>query len=65
VIQDEGDGFDTTQLPDASNPESFRDGVGRGLVLIQAFMDDVNYDDSGRKLAMAKHRLNAPATTPK
>ena len=64
-IHDEGDGFDTTQLPEASNPESFRDGVGRGLVLIQAFMDEVNYDDSGRKLEMAKFRLNAPATTPK
>lgn len=64
-VKDEGDGFDTTNLPEASNPESFRDGVGRGLVLIQAFMDEVNYEDSGRSLGMSKFRLNAPATTPK
>ncbi|QEG21284.1 ATP-binding response regulator [Mariniblastus fucicola] len=65
TIRDEGDGFDTSQLPDASNPESFRDGIGRGLVLIQAFMDEVNFSDSGRLLEMSKFRLNAPATTPK
>ncbi len=64
-IRDEGEGFDTSQLPDASNPDSFRDGVGRGLVLIQAFMDEVNYEDSGRKLEMAKFRVNAPATNPR
>ena len=64
-LKDDGDGFDTSQLPDASDPESFRDGVGRGLVLIQAFMDEVNYENSGRSLEMAKYRLNAPATTPK
>ena len=64
-IRDEGDGFDTSQLPAASDPESFRDGVGRGLVLIQAFMDEVNYNDSGRSLEMSKFRHNTPAVTPK
>ena len=64
-IRDEGDGFDTTQLPEASNPESFRDGIGRGLVLIQAFMDDITFSDSGRQLEIAKHRINTTAATPK
>ncbi len=64
-LRDEGEGFDISQLPDASNPDSFRDGIGRGLVLIQAFMDEVNYQDSGRKLEMKKFRLNAPATNPR
>lgn len=64
-IRDEGEGFNTDQLPDASNPESFRDGIGRGLVLIQAFMDEVNFSDQGRQLEMAKLRACAAATTPK
>lgn len=64
-IRDEGDGFDTTQLPDASDPESFRDGIGRGLVLMQAFMDEVQFSDSGRHVEMSKFRLGKPAATPK
>ena len=54
-IRDQGDGFDTASLPDASQADSFRDGTGRGLVLIQAFMDEVNFTDSGRQLSMTKH----------
>jgi len=64
-IRDEGEGFDTEQLPEASNPESFRDGIGRGLVLIQAFMDDVSFSDGGRQLAMSKHRMGTAAAMPK
>jgi len=64
-IRDQGNGFNTDELPDASNPDSFRDGIGRGLVLIQAFMDDVNFSDSGRVIEMSKNRLNAAAPTPR
>jgi len=65
-MRDEGDGFDTSKLPDASNPDSFCDGIGRGLVLIQAFMDDVTFSDSGRQLEMAKFPVGASrAATPK
>ena len=69
TIRDQGEGFDTSQLPNASDPESFRDGIGRGLVLIQAFMDEVNFSDSGRQLDMCKFAAGAAkitkATTPK
>jgi CheY-like chemotaxis protein len=64
-IQDEGDGFDTASVPEASDPESFRDGVGRGLVLIQAFMDEVTFSDSGKHLQMAMNLQNVAATSPK
>ena len=64
-IKDEGDGFDIANLPEASDPESFRDGIGRGLVLIQAFMDEVTFGDSGRQLEMAKLRHGAAAANPK
>ena len=65
-IRDEGEGFETSNLPEASDPESFRDGIGRGLVLIQAFMDDVNFSDSGRQLEMAKLPAGtATASNPK
>ena len=65
MIRDEGDGFDIGQLPDASDPESFRDGIGRGLVLMQAFMDEVQFSESGRQVEMSKFRLGKPAASPK
>ena len=60
-IRDEGQGFDTATLPDTSDPDSFRDGIGRGLVLIQAFMDEVSFNDSGRELTMLKYPALAAA----
>ena len=61
TIRDEGPGFDTSQVPSASDPASFRDGSGRGLVLIKAFMDEVEFDSSGREIRMTKMRSESPA----
>lgn len=61
TIRDEGPGFDTSTLPQSSDPESFKDGSGRGLVLIQAFMDSVVFDETGNELKMTKYRSEDPA----
>lgn len=55
VIRDEGPGFDTSIVPDSGDPESFRDGSGRGLVLIKSFMDEVEFNDKGNELKLVKH----------
>ena len=60
TIRDEGPGFDTTQVPSAADPASFRDGSGRGLVLIKAFMDEVEFDKTGNEIRMTKYRSDAP-----
>jgi CheY-like chemotaxis protein len=60
TIRDMGPGFDTSTIPAASDPESFRDGRGRGLVLIQTFMDEVEFDASGREMKLTKYRTDAP-----
>ncbi len=52
VIRDEGRGFDISQVPDAASPDAFRDGVGRGLVLIKAFMDEVQFNDRGNQITI-------------
>ena len=56
TIRDSGPGFDTSTVPAVEAPESYRDGVGRGLVLIQAFMDEVTFSDSGNEIRMKKSR---------
>lgn len=52
VIADEGPGFDKSLIPDSANPDSFRDGVGRGLVLIKAFIDEVSFNDKGNQITL-------------
>ncbi len=55
TVRDMGPGFDTSTIPPAGDPESFRDGRGRGLVLIQSFMDEVEFDGRGNELKMVKY----------
>lgn len=41
VIRDEGDGFELSRLPDPLAEENLLRQSGRGLLLIQAFMDEM------------------------
>jgi CheY-like chemotaxis protein len=61
TIRDEGDGFDVSKAPESSDPDSFREGVGRGLVLIKAFMDEVVFNESGNEVRLTKFRTDAPS----
>ncbi len=56
VVTDEGPGFDLTSVPRAGDPDAFRDGIGRGLVLIKTFMDEVIFNDVGNQITMIKRR---------
>ena len=58
VIRDSGPGFDASRLPAAADPASLSGEGGRGLVLIQNFMDEVSFNDIGNELRMS---LNRPA----
>lgn len=60
VLKDQGPGFDLAHVPEPGDPNSFRDGIGRGLVLIRSFMDDVRFEDSGRILRMSKQGSKVP-----
>lgn len=54
VIQDEGPGFDLTTLPDPTLPENMTRVSGRGVLLIRAFMDRVEYSAGGNQVTMEK-----------
>ena len=61
TIRDQGKGFDYESQLRSSAPESFRDGAGRGLVLIQAFMDEVEFADGGREIRMSMPKTSRPS----
>jgi CheY-like chemotaxis protein/anti-sigma regulatory factor (Ser/Thr protein kinase) len=54
VVRDEGDGFDPALLPDPTDPANLGRVSGRGLLLIQTFMDRVEHNDRGNQITMVK-----------
>ncbi len=56
VVRDEGPGFDPSILPDPTDPSNLEKVSGRGLLLIQTFMDHVEHNDKGNQIMMVKHR---------
>jgi CheY-like chemotaxis protein len=56
VIADEGPGFDLSQLPDARDSANLDKVSGRGVMLMQMFMDDVDYNESGNTVTLVKRR---------
>ena len=57
VIRDEGEGFDPELLPDPTDPANLGRASGRGLLLIQTFMDRVEHNDSGNQITLVKRRV--------
>jgi anti-sigma regulatory factor (Ser/Thr protein kinase) len=62
TIRDEGPGFDVAALPDPADPASIERMVGRGLLLIQAFMDEVGFNDEGNQITLVKRPGKGHAT---
>jgi len=54
VIRDEGLGFDPTALPDPTDPANLEKVTGRGILLMQAFMDQVDFNARGNEVTMVK-----------
>jgi CheY-like chemotaxis protein/anti-sigma regulatory factor (Ser/Thr protein kinase) len=54
VVHDEGEGFDPALLPDPTDPANLEKLSGRGLLLIQTFMDRVEHNDKGNEITMVK-----------
>lgn len=62
VIQDEGEGFDLAELPDPLASENLLRHSGRGLLLIQAFMDEFEIrprEPKGMEVKMVKNLAKA------
>jgi CheY-like chemotaxis protein len=54
VIQDQGPGFDTTKLDRPLDPEDLLRIGGRGLLLIRAFMDEMQHNETGNRITLLK-----------
>ena len=60
-IQDEGGGFSPDQVPDPTRVENLERPSGRGVMLMKAYMSEVEFSDGGNHVRMVKRRnCNAP-----
>lgn len=53
-IQDEGAGFDPQGVPDPTVPERLSLPNGRGILLMKAYMNEVEYRCNGREIFLRK-----------
>ena len=61
-ITDHGTGFDPEDVGDPLSPENFMKPSGRGIFLMRAFMDEVEYSvdkSSGTEVRMVKYKRNS------
>ncbi|MBC7797797.1 MAG: ATP-binding protein [Pyrinomonadaceae bacterium] len=54
TVEDEGEGFDVSAIPDPLDPENLFKTSGRGVLLIQNIMDEVSYNERGNQVTMIK-----------
>ena len=52
-IEDEGRGFDFSNLPDPTEPENIEKLGGRGIFLMRNLSDDVKFEENGKKTILS------------
>ncbi len=58
TISDEGAGFDVKELANKARDMALTGDAGRGLFLMWAFMDSINFDRNGNTVVMVKRRAS-------
>ena len=61
-IDDGGEGFDLKAVPDPRCGDNIYKTDGRGLLLMQAYMDVVEYNKKGNCVHMVRYRNNSDET---
>lgn len=59
IVRDEGPGFRPGELPDPTDPANLEKISGRGLLLMQKFMDEVRHNETGNEITLIKRAAAA------
>lgn len=62
-MTDQGEGFDPTVVPDPRVGENLYKPQGRGLLLINSYMDVVRFNERGNRLYMVRYKEKPDVTT--
>ncbi len=64
-LTDQGDGFEPTSVADPRYGEDLYKPGGRGLLLMNSYMDVVKFNESGNSLFMVRYKEKPPLTKDK
>ncbi|MHC4428962.1 MAG: ATP-binding protein [Planctomycetota bacterium] len=56
TVEDEGAGFEPASVPDPTRPENVDIPSGRGIMLMRAYMTEVEFDPPGNRVRMTYRR---------
>jgi serine/threonine-protein kinase RsbW len=59
-VEDEGEGYVPTSVPDCTADENLECFGGRGMLLIHAYMANVSFNERGNRIMMETHRGYRP-----
>lgn len=64
MVRDEGNGFSPDQVPDPTADENLERPSGRGIMLMQAYMNRVHFSPAGNEVWMLKENREERPTLP-
>lgn len=64
TVADQGEGFSESAIPDPAQPESLMLEHGRGIRIMQEWLDDLSYYRGGSVAWLARRRADAANSTP-
>lgn len=64
TVADQGEGFSESAIPDPAQPESLMLEHGRGIRIMQEWLDDLSYYRGGSVAWLARRRADAANPTP-
>lgn len=56
IVEDQGPGFDPGAVPDPTKDENLEVPTGRGLLLMRAYMSEVEFNERGNRVRMVYRR---------
>lgn len=52
TVEDEGEGFDYTHIPDPTLPDNIEKDAGRGLYVMKSLSDELLFENNGAKVTL-------------
>lgn len=56
LVRDQGPGFNPGEIPDPTSPDRISLPNGRGIMLMRAYLTDVQFSECGREVCLIKRR---------
>ncbi len=64
-VRDDGPGFEPIHVPDPTLPHRLSLPTGRGLMLMRAYLDDLDYNEKGNEVQLIKENQRCRPRQPK